>query len=147
MLATAGSGWHVDTGLHALRLVISGVFDEFPGLQIIIGHMGEALPFMLARSSRNLREAAGLHKPLEDYMAENFHVTTSGMFTYPPLLCLLLVLGAERVMFSVDYPYPSNEEGRAFLLGAPISAADKEKIAHGNAKRLLHLEPARSEPG
>ena len=145
MLATSGWGWHVDTGLHALRLIISGAFDEFPGLQIIIGHMGEALPFMLARASTKLRDAAGLRKPLEDYLAENFHVTTSGMFTYPPLLCLLLVLGADRVMFSVDYPYSSNEEGRDFLLAAPISAADKEKIAYGNAERLLHLEPAASE--
>lgn len=104
--------------------------------------MGEALPFMLARSSSNLRDATGLNKPLEIYVAENFHVTTSGMFTYPPLLCLLLVLGADRVMFSVDYPYSSNEQGRDFLLDAPISTTDKEKIAHTNAERLLHLQPA-----
>ena len=141
MLATAGWGWHVDTGLHALRLIVNGVFDEFPGLQIIIGHMGEALPFLLARSSPNLQQAAGLPKPVEDYMAENFHITTSGILTYPPLLCLLLVLRADRVMFSVDYPYSSNEEGRYFLADAPISTNDKERIAHGNAERLLHLEP------
>jgi predicted TIM-barrel fold metal-dependent hydrolase len=109
--------------------------------------MGEALPFMLARSSSNLRDAAGLSEPLEDYVAENFHVTTSGMFTYPPLLCLLLVIGADRVMFSVDYPYSSSEQGRDFLLGAPISTTDKEKIAHGNAERLLHLQPASSKTG
>jgi hypothetical protein len=139
MLATAGWGWHVDTGLQALRLIVNGVFEELPDLQIIIGHMGEALPFLLARSSRNLQEAAGLPKPLEDYMAENFHVTTSGIFTYPPLLCLLLVLGADRVMFSVDYPYSSNEEGRDFILRAPISDTDRHKLAHGNAERLLHL--------
>jgi uncharacterized protein len=143
-LATAGWGWHVDTGLHALRLVIGGVFDEFPGLQIIIGHMGEALPFMLTRSSRNLRAVGGLRKPLEDYLAENFYITTSGMFTFPPLLCLMLVLGSDRVMFSVDYPYSDNEDGTEFLRHAPISAADKEKIAHGNAETLLHLEPSTS---
>jgi uncharacterized protein len=140
MLATAGWGWHVDTGLHALRLVIGGVFDQFPALQVIIGHMGEALPFMLARSSHSLGEAAGLRKPLEDYFAQNFHVTTSGMFSYPPLLCLLLVLGADRVMFSVDYPYAATTRGSEFLLGAPISGTDKEKIAHRNAERLLALE-------
>jgi uncharacterized protein len=142
MLAAAGWGWHVDTGLHALRLVIGGVFDEFPALQIIIGHMGEALPFMLARTSRNLSEVGALRKPLEQYMAENFYITTSGMFTYAPLLCLLLVLGSDRVMFSVDYPYGDNNDGVEFLLGAPISEADKNKIAHGNAERLLRLEPA-----
>jgi uncharacterized protein len=142
ILSTTGWGWHVDTGLHALRLVIGGVFDEFPRLQLIIGHMGEALPFMLARSSRVLSQAGALAKPLEEYMAQNFHFTTSGLFTHPPLLCLLLVLGSDRVMFSVDYPYASNEEGREFLLTAPISSADKQKIAHLNAERLLRLPGA-----
>jgi predicted TIM-barrel fold metal-dependent hydrolase len=138
-LATSGWGWHVDTGMHALRLVLGGVFDEFPGLQLILGHMGEALPFMLARSSRQLAHQAGLSKPLERYLAEHFHFTTSGFFTYPPLLCLLLTVGADRVMFSVDYPYSSNEEGRAFIESAPISSADREKLAHRNAERLLGL--------
>jgi uncharacterized protein len=144
-LATAGWGWHVDTGLHALRLLVGGVLDEYPELQIIVGHMGEALPFFLARSSRNLQRQAGLCKPLERYMAENFHFTTSGMFSYPPLLCLLQTIGADRVMFSVDYPYSSNQEGRDFMLAAPISPIDREKLAFGNAERLLGLgaPPAR----
>jgi hypothetical protein len=139
MLATAGWGWHVETGLHSLRLILSGVFDQFPGLNLIIGHMGEALPFMLARSSHNLTPVSGLKRPVEEYFLENFYITTSGMFAYPPLLCLLLVVGADRVIFSVDYPYSTNEEGRAFIDGAPISPADKEKIAHGNVERLLGL--------
>ena len=103
---------------------------------------------MLARSTRNLSDAASLSKPVDSYLAENFHITTSGMFTYPPLLCLLEVLGADRVMFSVDYPYSSNTEGRDFLIDAPISTTDSEKIAHTNAERLLHIEPAadRGEP-
>lgn len=138
-LSTAGWGWHVDTGLHVLRLIVGGVFDEYPGLQMIIGHMGEALPFLLARSSRVLRQQAGLTRPLEDYVAANFHFTTSGMFTYPPLTCLLEVVGADRVMFSVDYPYSSNAEGREFVLGAPISEADREKVGFANAARLLGL--------
>lgn len=141
-LATSSWGWHVDTGLHVLRLVVGGVLDEFPGLQIIIGHMGEALPFMLARASGNLRRQAGLSRPLEEYMAENFHITLSGLFTYPPLLCLLLVLGVDRVMFSVDYPYASNAEGAEFIRSAPISDVDRAKIAHLNAERLLGLPPA-----
>ena len=72
-------------------------------------------------------------------MAANFHFTTSGMFTYPPLICLLEVIGADRVMLSVDYPYSSNEEGRDFILGAPVSEADREKLAFANAERLLGL--------
>ena len=138
-LSMAGWGWHVETGLHVLRLIAAGVLDEYPGLQIIVGHMGEALPFFLARSSRVLRQQAGLSRPLEDYVAANFHFTTSGMFTYPPLTCLLEVVGADRVMFSVDYPYSSNSEGRDFVLGAPISDPDREKLAFANAERLLGL--------
>ena len=72
-------------------------------------------------------------------MAQNLHITTSGLFTSPPLLCLLAVLGSDRVMFSVDYPYATNREGADFILGAPISEADREKITHGNAERLLGL--------
>jgi uncharacterized protein len=141
-LSMAGWGWHVDTGLHGLRLIAGGVLDEYPTLQIVIGHMGEALPFFLARSSRVLQQQAGLSRPLEEYMAANFHFTTSGMFSYPPLICLLEVIGADRVMFSVDYPYSSNSEGRDFILDAPISEPDLEKVAHGNAERLLGLDRA-----
>lgn len=140
LLATAGWGWHIETGMHVLRMVLGGVFEQFPRLQLIIGHMGEALPFMLARSSRSLNQVTA--KPLEQYVTDHLHFTTSGLFTYPPLLCLLLVVGADKVMFAVDYPYSDNELGRDFLLGAPISPEDKEKIAHGNAERLLGLEPA-----
>jgi uncharacterized protein len=146
-LSMAGWGWHVDTGLHVLRLIAAGVLDEYPGLQIIVGHMGEALPFFLARSSRVLREQAGLPRPLEDYAVQNLHFTTSGMFTYPPLTCLLDVVGPDRVMFSVDYPYSSNSEGRDFVLGAPISDADREKLAYRNAERLLGLDVTGSSRG
>lgn len=139
-LATNAWGWHVDTGLHALRLIAGGVLDAYPRLQVIIGHMGEALPFFLERASRNLQRQAGLERPLQHYMAQNFHFTTSGMFSYPPLRCLLDVIGADRVMFSVDYPFAHNEEGRDFMVGAPIDAADREKLAHGNAERLLGLD-------
>jgi predicted TIM-barrel fold metal-dependent hydrolase len=139
MLAVAGWGWHVETGLHVLRLIVAGVFEAFPRLQLIVGHMGEALPFMLARTSDKLHTARAIARPLEDYVRLNLHFTTSGMFTSPPLLCLLLVAGVDRVMFSIDYPYSTNEEGVQFLASAPISATDRGKIAHGNAERLLGL--------
>jgi uncharacterized protein len=138
VLATAGWGWHAETGLHALRLVLSGVFDRFPGLQVIIGHMGENIPFSLARADERLTPVAThLKRRVGEYFEQNFYITTSGYFTDPPLLCALMVLGAGRIMFSVDYPYSDNAAGRAFLDRAPISAADREKIAHGNAERLL----------
>jgi len=138
MLATSAWGWHVENGLHALRLIVGGVFDQFPGLQFIIGHMGEAVPFYLARAEQHLK-AIPLRQPLTDCFVEHFYVTTSGMFTYPPLLCLLLVVGADRVIFSVDYPYSAAKEGRAFIDAAPMSPADRDKIAHGNAERLLGM--------
>jgi predicted TIM-barrel fold metal-dependent hydrolase len=139
-LSIAGWGWHIDTGLHALRLIVAGVFDRYPKLQLVIGHMGEAIPFMLERTNLTLsKTVTGLDREVKEYFTENFHVTTSGFFSCPPLICLLLVVGADRVLFAVDYPYSSNEEGRAFLDGAPVSQADREKIGHANAERLLGL--------
>ncbi len=140
LLSIAGWGWHVETGLHALRLIVSGLFDRLPDLQIIIGHMGENLPFSVARAESVLSHAPHpLARSVTDYFRSNFHVTTSGYFTLPPLLCALMVVGADRVLFSVDYPFSTNEQGRAFLDALPVSAADLEKIAHGNAERLLRL--------
>lgn len=139
LLATGGWGWHIETGLHSLRLILGGVFDQFPDLRIIIGHMGEALPFMIARADTRLNPVSGLKRPLKDYFHENFYITTSGFFTYPPLLCALMVVGADRIMFSVDYPFSTNDVGRAFLDSAPISPEDREKIAHRNAEELMGL--------
>lgn len=138
-LALAGWGWHCETGLHALRLVLGGVFDRFPALHIIIGHMGENIPFSLARADQVLTPYANLQKRVGDYFYENFYITTSGYFTFAPLLCALMVLGADRIMFAVDYPYSDSVEGRAFLDAAPVNPADREKIAHGNAERLLRM--------
>lgn len=139
-LATSGWGWHMETGLHVLRLVLAGVFDRFPRLQTVIGHLGEALPFMLTRTSVRLPPAAtGLQRTVAEYVRENVHVTTSGFFSVPPLLNALLEVGADRVLFAVDYPISSNAAGVAFLNAMPVSAADREKIAHGNAERLLRL--------
>lgn len=139
-LSTAAWGWHVDTGLQVLRLIATGVFDRFPDLQVVIGHMGEAVPFMLERTNATLsRTATGLERQVKEYFTGNFHVSTSGFFSYAPLLCLVLVMGTERVLFAVDYPYSSNREGRAFLDAMPVSDADRERIAHANAEQLFRI--------
>jgi predicted TIM-barrel fold metal-dependent hydrolase len=139
-LSTAGWGWHSEVGLHALRLILAGVFDRLPTLQIIIGHMGEMIPFMLARSNNVLTPVAKhLQHTVSEYFLQNFYITTSGFFIDPLLLLALQVIGADRIMFSVDYPYSSNEQGRAFLDSASLSPADQEKISHLNAERLLKL--------
>jgi uncharacterized protein len=142
-LATTGWGWHSEVGIHALRLILAGVFDRLPSLQIIIGHMGEMLPFMLARINNVLTPVARhVQRTVPEYFLHNFHITTSGFFTEPPLLLALQIMGADRIMFSVDYPYSTNEQGRAFLENASISPADKEKISHLNAECLLKLAQA-----
>ena len=138
-LAAAAWGWHIDTGLHVLRLVLGGVFDRFPGLQLIIGHLGEALPSMLWRASWVADGISGLARRLEEYFNENISVTTSGVFDHAPFAAAVHALGIDRILFSVDYPYSQNDEARAFLDGLPISSPDREKIAHGNAERLLKL--------
>lgn len=142
LLSIAGWGWHAEQGLHTIRLIASGLFDRFPKLQIIIGHMGEMIPFFLARINGVLTPAAkqaGLKRTIADYFHENVHITTSGIFTAPPLYLALEVVGADRILFSVDYPYSSNQQGREFLNRLSLSPADFEKITHGNAERLLKL--------
>jgi uncharacterized protein len=140
-LSTAAWGWHVETGLHVLRLILSGLFDRFPRLQIIIGHNGEHLPYSLARIESALPVAiTGLDKSLSDYFHEHFYATTSGYFTMPPFLCALQVVGTDRLMFSVDYPYRGNDMGRMFLQNLAVSPADFKKITHANAERLLKLQ-------
>jgi len=140
-LSIAGWGWHAETALHTLRLIVSGLFDRLPGLQLTIGHMGEGLPFAMARSSAMLSRMATLKQPVAEYFRTNIHITTSGYFSLPPLKCALEVVGIERMMFSVDYPFSANTRGRKFLEEAAgmMSAEDLERLAHGNAERLLGL--------
>jgi len=140
VLETAGWGWHSETAIHILRLVLSGTLDRFPGLKIIIGHMGEMLPMMLARADDVFAlDIEHLRRPIGQQVTEQVWITTSGVFTEPPFLAALLTFGIDRIMFSVDYPYASNAKGRAFLDRLSLSPADMAKLAHGNADRLLRL--------
>jgi uncharacterized protein len=140
MLAGGAWGWHIETAVHVIRLMSGGVFDRFPKLQIVIGHMGEGLPFMFQRLDIIPPAVTGLQRQFKDYLRDNVHYTFSG-FNFPPaFLDLLLELGGvDRIMFSADHPYQSMPAARAFLEQIPVSAADKERIAHGNAEKLLRL--------
>jgi hypothetical protein len=145
LLSIAGWGWHAETGLHTLRLILSGLFDRLPSLQLIIGHMGEGLPYALARSSGILSHAAPhLRQPVAAYFHSNIHITTSGYFTQPPLRCAIEVVGIDRLLFSVDYPFSPNTRGRAFLDRLPeiLSPDDIATLTHRNAERLLNLGAA-----
>ncbi len=139
LLARGGWGWHAELGLHVLRLVVGGTFEQFPALQIIIGHMGEHLPFNLARADERLSPLTRLPRSVAETVRDQVHITTSGYTTHPPLLCAMLVFGADRILFSVDYPFSDNVQATASLNSAPISPGDREKIAHRNCERLLNL--------
>jgi predicted TIM-barrel fold metal-dependent hydrolase len=142
LLSIAGWGWHIELGLHTLRLILSGLFDRLPDLQLIIGHMGEGLPYALARSSAVLSHAApNLRQSVADYFKSNIHITTSGYFTQPPFKCALDVVGIDRMLFSIDYPFSPNTRGRSYLesLKEFLSEEDFEQLTHGNAEKLLRL--------
>ena len=140
MLSGPGWGWHIETAVHVIRLIMGGVFDKYSKLQIIVGHLGEGLPFMLERMDSNMvPKLTGLKKSIGAYFRENIHYTFSGFNFIPTFLNLLLEVGVDRIMFSVDYPHGSMAKARAFLDQLPVSTADREKIAHENAERLLNL--------
>jgi uncharacterized protein len=139
MLAGAGWGWHIETAIHVIRMVLGGVFDRFPNLQLMIGHLGETLPFMLPRLDNMTPAMTKLRRPISAYLRENIHYSFSGFNFTPAFLDLLLQVGVDRIMFSADYPWASMTEARAFLDQLPVSTADRERIAHGNAERLMRL--------
>lgn len=137
-------GFAAETGLHAMRLIFSGTFDRVPNLKILLGHMGEALPFWLQRIDNRylVMSKAGALKPLQrlpsEYFKENFMITTSGVASMPALELALKVLGPERIMYAADYPYESVEEAVAFLDSIP-DADIRAKIAQRNAERIFRL--------
>ena len=139
MLSIAGWGWHSETALHTLRLIVAGLFDKVSGLELIIGHMGEGLPFALARSSGMLSGPAKLKQTVAEYFKTNIHLTTSGYFTLPPLQCALDVVGIERMMYSVDYPFSPNTKGKDFLDSLELSEGDLTQLCQTNAERVLNL--------
>ena len=138
-------GFTAETALHAIRLVIGGVFEDFPRLKIILGHLGETIPFTLWRCDWILEHVGGKFD-FASAFREHFYVTTSGNFQHSALMCAIAELGIDRIMFAVDYPYNSSAEGIAFLRAASISEADKAKIFSGNAEQLFGLSAADQAP-
>jgi len=136
-----GWGWHVETAVHVIRIILGGVFDRFPKLQIAIGHLGEGLTGMFQRLDVMAPAMTGLKRPITAYLRENLHYSFSGFNYTATFFNLLLEVGVERIMFSVDHPYQSMPLARAFLDQLPVSTADKERIAHGNAEKLLKIKP------
>jgi gamma-resorcylate decarboxylase len=131
----------VETGTHALRLITGGVFDRHPEVQVILGHLGEQLPFAMARLTQRMAHnpRVNLARPPREIFRENFHITTSGNAHTPSLLGALMELGAERVMFAADYPFEEMADTTVWFDALDISAADRVKIGRTNAERLLGL--------
>jgi predicted TIM-barrel fold metal-dependent hydrolase len=141
-LAGAAWGFAIDTSCHFLRLMFSGLFDAYPLLKIILGHLGEGLPFAMHRLHDKTYQAAarrGLRKTPLQYIKDNLLVTTSGNWYEPAFVCALLALGADNILWAVDWPYESNRVGMDFFHKLSLNEHDKEKIAHRNAERLLRL--------
>lgn len=138
MFVRAGWGFMVETGTQAMRLVLSGVFEAYPRLKIILGHLGETIPYQIAR----IDEALSRDTPMKNFrevFTEHFYVTTSGFFSTPAMQCCIDEIGIDRVLFSIDWPYASNTAGVKWMSECALPDSDKDKILSGNAKRLLKL--------
>jgi 5-carboxyvanillate decarboxylase len=147
-------GFQMETGLHAMRLIVSGVFDQFPNLKIVLGHMGEGVPYWLYRIDYmyNVFAAPGrgrfrTKKMPSDYIKENFVVTTSGMNDHAVLRYCHEALGPDNIMFAIDYPYQDTKGAADFINSAKLPQADLEKIAHGNAERIFRISMATAQSG
>lgn len=135
-------GFMIDASCHFMRMLTAGIFDRFPKLTIILGHLGESIPYNLDRINNRLRayaRAAKLKKSPADYIRQNMVVTTSGNFSAPSLLCALSTIGIDNILFSVDWPHESHKVAMDFLKHLPVDKPDLEKIAYKNAVRVLNL--------
>ncbi len=141
----AGATWGFarETSIHALRLIGSALFDELPTLQIVLGHLGERIPFDMWRIDARVQAMPldyPCKRPVSAYLRENFHFTTSGNFSDPAFRCTLAEMGAERLMFSIDYPFEDMAQGATWFDGLDIDAGDKLRIGRTNAAALFKLE-------
>ena len=139
MVIRAAWGFTVETATLALRLVLSGVFDAHPKLKIILGHLGETLPFLVWRVDMALSRAGQKKVSFRDVFCGNFYITTSGNFSNPALLCCVMEMGIDRILFAVDWPFVPNPPATAWMNTVPLCDEDKVKILSGNTKRLLRM--------
>ena len=139
MMIRAAWGFTVETATVAIRMILSGMFQEHPKLKIILGHLGETLPFLLWRIDHALARPGQKQLNFREVFCKNFYVTTSGFFSNPALLCTVMEMGADRILFAVDWPFVANTPGTQWVDTIPLSDEDKIKILSGNAQRILKL--------
>lgn len=139
-LSLFGWGWHHEAGIQVVRMLLAGVFDRYPNLRVISGHWGEMVPFYLQRMDDMLPvEVTGLARTVTQTYRDHVYVTPSGMLNLPHFEFIHKVMGADRIVYSIDYPYLTMTGARAFLEQLDISQEDKEKIAYRNAEKLLRI--------
>ncbi|MFD1442117.1 amidohydrolase family protein [Lacticaseibacillus hegangensis] len=139
IFGSAGYGWHMDVGIQVMRMILSGIFDKLPNLKLVSGHWGELVPMFLERLDDELDQYAGLKRHFSAYYRDNVYVTPSGILSQPQLNFLLEEVGAEHILYSIDYPYKQPESAATFLTDAKLSVSQREAIAHGNAERVFNL--------
>ena len=139
MVIRAGWGFTVETATQAIRLVLSGLFEKHPKLKIILGHLGETLPFLVWRVDHTLARPGQKSISFRDVFTNNFYVTTSGNFSNPALLCCVMEMGIDRILFAVDWPFVMNPPAVKWMETVPLCDEDKAKILSGNAKRVLKI--------
>jgi predicted TIM-barrel fold metal-dependent hydrolase len=140
MVIRAAWGFTVETATQAIRMVLSGVFEAHPNLKIILGHLGETLPFLVWRVDQALSRPGGQKAiSFRDIFCSHFYLTTSGNFSNPALLCCVQEMGIDRIMFAIDWPFVANPLGTNWVDTIPLCEEDKIKILSGNAKRLLRM--------
>ena len=139
MLAQPAWGYTVEAATTAIRMVLSGVFEKHPKLKIILGHLGETLPFLVWRINQALARPGQKSVGFRDIFCNNFYITTSGNFSTPALLCCIMEMGIDRILFAVDWPFVPNPPATQWMESVPLCDEDKAKILSGNAKALLKM--------
>ena len=138
--ATAGYGWHSEVGIQIVRMILSGIFDKYPNLKFISGHWGETIPAFLERMDKILdKEITGLNKTISEYYKEHVYITPSGIMSRDQLEYIVKIMGADHVMYAIDYPYMKPDDAYEFLMDSNLTEEEKELIAYKNAEKLFHL--------
>lgn len=138
-IVNAGWGFTMETATIGIRIVLSGVLEKYPGVKIILGHLGETLPFLAWRINMALQRPGNAAFPFKETFCRNFYVTTSGFFSDPALLCCIQEMGADHILFAIDYPFVRNEPGPHWMERLMLNTGDKAKILHGNAEAILKM--------
>jgi predicted TIM-barrel fold metal-dependent hydrolase len=138
-LVGAAWGFGIETGTLGIRMILSGVFEKYPDLQVILGHLGEGITFQVARIDEALSRPGNAPSNFAETFHKNFYITTSGFFSDSALRCCIEEMGTDRILFAIDWPFVSNADGVDWLKAFPTDQTTKEQIFSGNAARLLAL--------